>query len=125
MAQGKDSREQGMSGKRGAQAEQTPGVGRQPPQGSDRAPDQRHQHQRREGEHHFAPGQAPSEQGEKEHPSPHVIAEHQQGMASRPRSGNTPAHGERSTEISEAGEPREEHTRSGRHDVPGDREQNQ
>ena len=125
MAQGNDSREQGMSGTSGAQAGQTPGVGRQPPQGSDRAPDRRHQHQGEDERIHFEAGHAPSEQGEKDHPSPHVIAQHQQGMASRARAGNTSAQGDRTEEMSQAGEPREEHPRSGRHDVPGDREQNE
>ena len=125
MAQGKDSREQGTSGQSGPQAERMEGAGRQNPQGSDRAPAQRHQHQGEDQRHDFEPGQAPSEQGEKDHPSPHVIAQHQQGMASRPRAGNTPADGDRSEQRAQSGEPREEHTRGGRQDVAGDREQNQ
>lgn len=115
-----EAKEQGMSGNKGAQSEQMAGAGGQPSQASNRRNEQKEPlpEQRRD----FAPGHAPSEQGETDHPSPHVIAQHQQGIGRQ--SGSHGAQGDRSTERAMAGEPREEHTRQGRQSVPGDREQN-
>jgi hypothetical protein len=70
----------------------------------------------------FAPGQAPSEQGEGEHPSPQVIAQNQQGIR-----GQSPSHGahrEQSEEAAQQGEPEGTHTRAaqhGRQQSPGER----
>ena len=118
-----EAREQGMSGNQGPQAGQMEGTGRQPPQGSDRAPAARHQ-QPAEERKHFAPGHAPSEQGEKDHPSPDVIAQHQQGLG-RQSGSHAGSVGDRSQEEATSGEPRAGHTRDGRTETPGDRAQNQ
>lgn len=107
-----EAKEQGMAGNRGAQAEQTPGMQAQPEQGSNRSPAARH-NQAPEVRKGYEPGQAPSEQGEKEHPSPHVIARNQQGI--EPRSGAGGAHSDRSEEEAQRGEPAGEHEASGRH----------
>jgi hypothetical protein len=67
----------------------------------------------------FDPGQAPSDQGDKEHPSPHMIAQTQQGIR-----GQSPSRGERSEEQAHDGEPQGQHTphaRHGRQHLPGDR----
>lgn len=116
---GEEAKEQGMSGARGG-----PGAAREP----DPRPGQPAQASGRRGARHeqagearkgFPAGQAPSEQGEKDHPSPHVIAEHQQGV--EPQSAAHTAHGKRTEEEAQRGEPAEEHTRDGRQSVPGDR----
>jgi hypothetical protein len=112
-----EAQQQGRSGDQGAQAGQIGGTGSQPAQASNRRPAEHHQEEERRT--HFPPGQAPSEQGEKEHSSPHVIAQHQQGIGRQ--SGSHGAHSERSEEEAQRGEPAEEHTRSGRQSVPGDR----
>jgi hypothetical protein len=71
---------------------------------------------------HFEGGKAPSGQGEKEHPSPHVIAQNQQGIG-----GQSPSHGahrETSEGEAQSGEPGGTHTRHaqhGRQQMPGDR----
>ena len=111
----RESTEQGDSGKKGAQASQTPGAGDQPRQGSNRTEfygtgDQ-------ETKHRFAPGQAPSEQGNQENPGPERIKQNQQGFSGSGtgQSGSTPAHADRSQESATHGEPRGEETRHGRH----------
>lgn len=93
----KESTEQGKSGQRGAEASQMEGAGDQPRQGSRR----NEVAGESEPKHHFAPGHAPSEQGDKSNPSPGVIAEHQQGVSgSRSgQSGSHDAHEERTQEI--------------------------
>ncbi|HEX2091091.1 MAG TPA: hypothetical protein VHG28_01770 [Longimicrobiaceae bacterium] len=116
----REAKEQGMSGTRGgARAAQdpdpTPG---QPAQASGRRGAQHEQPP--EERKNFAPGQAPSEQGEKDHPSPHVIAQHQQGIEGRSGSSGG-AHGNRAEEESQHGEPRGGHARHGREHLPGDR----
>lgn len=111
-----EAKQQGMSGDRGTQASQKPDHRPgQPAQASGRRPAEHEQEP--EVRRNFPPGHAPSEQGSKEHPSPHVIAEHQQGK--EPRSGSRTAHGNRSEEIAQRGEPEEEHARHGRQHVPG------
>lgn len=112
----KEAQEQAMSGSAGARASQTEGTGRQPEQTSnrrgaehERAPEERQQ---------FDAGQAPSEQGEKDHPSPHVIAQHQQGIG-RQSGSHAGKVGDRSQERAMSGEPRGEHTRQGRQQTPG------
>jgi hypothetical protein len=115
-----EAQQQGMSGDKGGQQARTQGTAKQPAQASGRRPSEREQDPEvRSG---FPAGQAPSEQGDGE-PSPHVIAQHQQGIGRQ--SGSHSAHGERSEEAAQAGEPEGEHTRHGRQSVPGDREQNQ
>ena len=116
----RESTEQGAAGRRGAEAggEQT-GEGRQPRQGSERV------EQGRDSEspkHDFAEGQRPSEQGEKDHPSPSVIARNQQGLAGS-GSGASGSHagGDRSEQRASEGPPSDEHTRHGRQETPGDR----
>ena len=113
------SREPALQGRAGAEggprAAQTQGDGGQPRQGSGRTEAGRGQGS---GAGSFEPGRAPSEQGEKDHPSPHVIAQHQQGA--EPRSGSH-MQGDRSQEEATSGEPRSTHTRSGRDQTPGDR----
>ena len=113
-----EAQSQGMAGTRGAEASGTPGVQAQPEQGSNRSPAARH-NQEPEVRKGFAPGQAPSEQGEKDHPSPHVIAQHQQGT--EPRSGSHGVRGDRSEEEAQRGGPGGEHTRHGRQGTPGTR----
>lgn len=115
-----EAQRQGMAGGRGAESEQMSGGGSQPEQGSNRSPAARHT-QEPEVRKSFEPGHAPSEQGEKGHPSPHVIAQHQQGA--EPRSGSH-MQGDRSEEEAQRGEPKGEHTvhsRDGRQSVPGNR----
>lgn len=73
----------------------------------------------------FAPGKAPSEQGEGE-PSPETIRRHQQGnFGGRGNaSGSHSAHGEDTEATAQSGEPGESHTEGGRHgrqQLPGDR----
>lgn len=109
-----EARTQGMSGDRGAEAEQTPGVGKQPAQASNRR-GARHE-QEPEVRKGFPEGQAPSEQGDGD-PSPSTIRDHQQGIQAR--SGSHGAHTERSEEAAQRGAPKEEHTRHGRQGVPG------
>jgi hypothetical protein len=115
----RESTTQGESGRRGSEAEQNEGAGRQPPQGSQRVEQPRGSDERK---HTFDPGRAPSEQGESEHPSPEVIARHQQGLAGRGRaSGSQPDRNDRSEERATRGEPADDHTRHGRQTTPGDR----
>lgn len=117
----KEAQEQGMAGASGAQASHSGGVGAQPEQGSNRSPAARN-NQEPEARKGFEPGHAPSEQGEKGHPSPHVIAQHQQGI--EPRSGNHATGTDRSEEEAQRGGPDGEHTehsRHGRQHVGGDR----
>lgn len=114
----KEAQEQNMAGASGSRASQTPGVQAQPEQGSNRSPSARHD-QEAEVRRSFEPGHAPSEQGEKEHPSPHVIAQHQQGM--KPRSGSHMGQSDRSEEEAQRGEPEGEHSRHGRQNVSGNR----
>lgn len=107
---------QGRAGAEGGpRAERTPGTGKQPRQGSNRTETTRQASAERT---HFEPGEAPSEQGEKDHPSPHVIAQHQQGA--EPRSGSH-AQGDRSEEAATRGQPRGTHARHGRQKLSGDR----
>lgn len=113
-----EAKKQGMSGDRGAQEGKVEGTQRQPPQGSNRSPVARFQ-QPAEERKHFAPGQAPSEQGEKEHPSPDMIRQNQQGA--QPRSGSHSAKGERVEEEAQRGDPGGEHTREGRQSTGGTR----
>lgn len=117
-----EAKEQNASGQRGGprQGGPRPAVPDQVAQTSGR---RSAQHESRPEERSgFAPGQAPSEQGEKDHPSPEMIARGQQGLR-----GQSPAHGahrERSEEDEQHGEPRGEHTRGarqGRQRLPGDR----
>jgi hypothetical protein len=115
-----EAKRQGMAGDRGSESEQMSGRGDQPEQGSNRSPAARHT-QDPEVRKSFEPGHAPSEQGEKGHPSPHVIAQHQQGA--EPRSGSH-VQGDRSEEEAQRGEPQGEHgaaSRHGRQNIPGDR----
>lgn len=115
----KASKEQGRSGRAGAESRQPGDPGGQPRQGSNRV-------ERRRGteepKHHFGRGRAPSDQGEKEHPGPDAIAREQQGLAGRGgASGSHGAHGDRSESSSQSGEPAGEHTRRGRQKTPGNR----
>jgi hypothetical protein len=57
------------------------------------------------------------EQGDQSHPSPHVIAEHQQGIG-RQSPSHGGAHGNRTEEEAQRGEPRGEHARGSRQHVP-------
>lgn len=115
----KESTEQGRAGRSGAQAAQTGEPGGQPRQGSGRVEQPRGTD---EPKHHFDSGEAPSEQGEQDHPSPHVIARNQQGHAGSGRaSGSHGAQDDRSEEVAHAGEPGGDHTRHGRQESPGDR----
>ncbi len=114
-----EAKEQGASGQRGG-----PREARNP----DMTPDQPAQVSGRRGGRHqepplerksFAPGQAPSEQGEGG-PSPEQIARHQQGIGRQ--SGSHSAQGERQQEEAQRGSPQEGHTRAashGRQSVPG------
>jgi hypothetical protein len=113
-----EANEQGMSGKRGAEQARIPGMEKQPEQGSTRSPAARHE-QEPERTKHFEAGHAPSEQGEKEHRSPEVVREHQ--MGAHPKSGSHSAHGERTEEEAQRGEPETTHTRAGRQKTPGHR----
>ena len=113
----KESTEQGQSGRQGAQASQTPGAGKQPRQGSNRT--EVYGAGEQETQHHFAPGHAPSEQGEQGSPSPEKIKEHQQGLA-----GSGTGHhgaGAANTDVSEqtatSGEQRGGDVRHGRHET--------
>lgn len=113
-----EARTQEMSGARGAEAEQTPGTGKQPAQASNRR-GARHE-QEPEARKGFPEGQAPAEQGDGD-PSPSTIRDRQQGIEAG--SGSHGAHTERSEEAAQRGAPKGEHTRHGREDVParGDR----
>lgn len=113
-----EAKEQGLSGAAGAREAQIDGVTDQPPQGSDRAPAARFQ-QPQEQRKHFARGQAPSEQGEKGHPSPEMIKKNQQG--GKQQSGSHSSRGERVEEEAQRGEPSGEHTRDGPRDMGGTR----
>jgi hypothetical protein len=94
-----EAQQQGMSGARGAEAEQTEGVGKQPAQASGRRSAEHEQEpDERKG---FTPSQAPSAQGDGD-PGPEQIAEHQQGI--RRQSGSHSAHGERSEEEARKGD---------------------
>jgi hypothetical protein len=111
----RESTEQGRSGRQGAQASQAPGAGGQPRQGSNRT--EVYGAGEQETQHQFAPGHAPSEQGEQGSPSPEKIREHQQGLA-----GSGTGHrgaGVADTDVSEetatSGAPRGGETRHGRH----------
>lgn len=117
----KESTQQGESGKRGAEASRTDGAGSQPRQGDRRT--EVYGAGEREPKHHFAPGHAPSEQGDDGTPGPEKIKELQQGFggAGGGHHGARGADTERSEEIASAGEPHGEHARHGRHDLPGDR----
>lgn len=114
----KEADEQGMTGRRGAEEAQVQRTREQPEQGSNRSPAGGHQPEP-ERTKHFDAGHAPSEQGEKEHRSPQVVKEHQ--MGAHPRSGSHSAHGERTEEESQRGEPDTTHTRQGRQTAPGHR----
>lgn len=118
-----ESTQQGESGKRGAEASQSPGNGQQPRQGDQRT--EFYGTGEREEKHHFPPGHAPSEQGDRSTPSPETIKQHQQGFGGSGggHHGARGAQTDDSEEIASRGEPREEHTRHGRHDLPGDRPQ--
>ena len=116
----RESTGQGESGKQGARASQTPGTGDQPRQGSNRT--ELYGTGSQETKHHFAPGQAPSEQGSQENPGPERIREHQQGFSGSGtgQSGSTSATGvqaDRSEEMASEGEPRGQEARHGRHDT--------
>lgn len=116
-----ESTRQGESGKRGAEASRDSGGARQPRQGDRRT--EVYGAGEREEKHHFAPGHAPSEQGDRGTPGPETIREHQAGFGG----GGGGHHGakgagpEDSEEIAARGEPRDEHARHGRHDLPADR----
>jgi hypothetical protein len=116
-----ESTEQGNSGKRGAEASRQAGSGDQPRQGDQRT--EFYGTGDREEKHHFAPGHAPSEQGDNNTPGPEKIKEHQQGFggAGGGHHGARGANTERSEEIASAGEPRGEHARHGRQHLDGDR----
>jgi hypothetical protein len=115
-----EAKRQGMSGNAGAQAERTEGTGKQPAQASNRRSAQHEELP--EERKSFAPGQAPSEQGDKSHPSPEQIKQNQQGIGRQ--SGSHAGQGDRSEELAQGGEPRGEHARHGRQNLPGGREQN-
>lgn len=107
----REAQEQGLAGSRSAR---TPEQDSQPAQASGRSGGGHRQEP--EIRRSFPEGQAPSEQGEKEHPSPHVIARQQQGIGSQ--SGSR-AGGTDSEEQAQRGEPSGEHARHGRQKVPG------
>lgn len=111
-----ESKEQGASGARGGPREWRPAptVPKQPPQESGRR-SARHQ-QPPTARKHFDPAEAPSAQGTGE-PGAETLKRRQQGL--RARSGSTSAHGVRTEEEAERGEPAAGHTRHGRHHVPG------
>lgn len=111
----KEAQEQHHSGEQGGpRAEGTQGAGGQPRQG-DRRTESSTTPERYDA---LEGGNAPSEQG-RGAPRPQTIARHQQGIGAR--SGSHSAHGEDVQEQSVRGEPRGEHAREGRHDVPADR----
>jgi hypothetical protein len=70
----------------------------------------------------FEPGHAPSEQ-KRGKPKAETIAKHQAGA--KPQAGNRDAHGDRSEEVAQRGEPEGDHTRGGRQGAPGDRDPQQ
>lgn len=110
-----EAKDQALAGRRGAEAEGG-AAERQPSQSSNRR-GARHEeppHVRRG----FQEGQAPSDQGDRSSPSPERIAQDQQGM--KGGSGSHAA-GDRSQEEAVSGEPKGDHTRSGRQSTPGDR----
>lgn len=117
-----EAKQQGISGNSGARAAQSEGTQAQPSQASNRRGAQHEQSP--EQRKHFPEGHAPSEQGDQDHPSPHVIAQHQQGIG-RQGGSHAGSAGDRSEEIAQQGEPRGEHARHGRQQTPGSREQNQ
>lgn len=110
-----EAKEQLGSGFAGAEAQGGPAQ-KQPAQASNRRGAQHEEpaHVRKS----FEEGNAPSEQGDQSNPSPERIAQHQQGL--KPQSGSHRS-GDRSQEAAVSGEPKGEHTRSGRQSVPGDR----
>jgi hypothetical protein len=112
-----ESTRQGDSGKRGAEASRDGDVGGQPRQGDRRT--EFSGTDEREQKHHFAPGHAPSEQGDNTTPTAKQVVEHQQGFGGS--GGGQGAHTERSEEIASAGEPHGEHARHGRQHLPADR----
>ena len=113
----KEEKEQRHSGDQGGpRAGRMDGAGSQPRQGDRRTETSR----TREDENGYEAGNAPSEQG-RGAPRAQSIAKHQQGISAQ--SGSHSAHGEDVQEQSVRGEPRGEHARDGRHDVPGDRSQ--
>jgi hypothetical protein len=118
-----ESTEQGNSGKRGAEASREGDTGDQPRQGDRRT--EFYGTGDREQKHHFAPGHAPSEQGDNGTPNPQKIKEHQQGFggAGGGHHGARGAQTERGEEITSSGEPQGEHARHGRQHLPGDRPQ--
>jgi hypothetical protein len=113
----RESKEQGSSGRRGSESEGVEGSGGQPRQGSGRVERQGES----EPKHHFEPGSSPSEQGEKEHRSPEVIARRQQGTAGAGTGQGGGSGTERSEEVAQGGDPGGEHTRHGRQGLTGDR----
>jgi hypothetical protein len=113
----KEAQEQHHAGQQGGpRAEQADGAGQQPRQG-DRRMESSDTPERYDALDH---GNAPSEQG-RGAPRPQTIARHQQGIGAQ--SGSHSSHGEDVQEQSVRGEPRGEHARDGRHNVPGDRAQ--
>src|SRR5690606_19392324 len=97
-----------------------PGRGQQQPQGSGRV----NQPRGEEGpKHTFQPGNAPSEQGEKDQRSAEVVARGQQGLggAGNRGSGSSRAQSDRSEQEAQSGEPAGDHTRHGRQGTPGNR----
>lgn len=111
-----------IAGARGApRASQTPGMGDQPPQSSNRR-SAKHEH-KPEMRKHLEPEQDPAQQGRG--PARAQTLKQQPGMQGIGAKGRGASTGEssRPEEASQRGEPREEHTRHGRQDVPGDRQQ--
>lgn len=95
----KEAQQQGMSGQRGAEAEQADGIGKQPAQTSGRRSAEHEQEP--EERKSFTPSQAPSAQGDGD-PGPEQIAEHQQGIGRQ--SGSHSAQGERTEEEARKGQ---------------------
>lgn len=118
----RESTEQGNSGKRGAEASHDGGTGGQPRQG-DRRTEFYGADGDQEPKHQFAPGHAPSEQGDNDTPTASQVVEHQQGFggAGGGHQGARGAGTDDSEEVASTGEPRGGHARHGRHDLPGDR----
>lgn len=111
----KEAKEQHHSGEQGGpRAERMDGAGGQPRQGDRRTETSRTP----ETDESFGEGNAPSEQG-RGAPRAQTIAKNQQGIGRQ--SGSHSAHGEDVQEQAVRGEPRGEHARDGRHNVPGDR----
>jgi hypothetical protein len=119
-----EAKEQNASGQRGGPRSegQRSDADHQVPQTSGRRGAQHEENP--EERKHFEAGQAPSEQGEKDHPSPHVIAQGQGQQGVRGQSPSHGAHREQSEEEAQGGSPQGTHTRSaqhGRQQMPGDR----